>query len=84
MQVLKPRGGLPRDVKVNFLGDLTSHRLRQEMATALIAEPGFVIGKVCPLTVDMHLMHGLPAAYQHNIETLLVCGVAPPIVPAQD
>jgi hypothetical protein len=46
--VQEPRGGLPKDVLVNFLGDLTSHRLRQEMAATLIAEPGFMIGKVCP------------------------------------
>ena len=54
MQVLKPQGGLPKDVMVNFLGDLTSHRLRQEMATALIKEPGFMVGKVCPGDIDTH------------------------------
>jgi hypothetical protein len=50
--VLKPQRGLPKDVMVNFLGDLTSHRLREEMARALIAEPGFMIGKVCLGDVD--------------------------------
>jgi hypothetical protein len=54
LQVLKPQGGLPKDVMVNFLGDLTSHRLREEMARALIAEPGFMIGKVCLGHVTTH------------------------------